>query len=103
MAKRDPYRITSPRIMCDCGPTYTDHSCTREYRAKCERRTIRRARHAGKREAHAATIDADWICYEHRDANGDCCFDWVDPIDEPCAVAMPVCSRSLATMADVLT
>jgi len=102
MAKRDPYHHSPRQNYCWCANDAVPWRCP-NCRKPENRQRRRQARHAGKREAHEAALDADWICYEHRDAIGDYCFDWIDPIDEPCAVAMPVCSRSLATMADVLT
>ncbi len=52
MAKRDPYRIPVPLIYCSCQPR---SNCPTHRDASQQ---IRRARHAGKREAHAAVIEA---------------------------------------------
>ena len=56
MAKRDPYHHLSLRA-------YTCRDSRSEAR-DLERAAIRRARHAGKREAHAAVIDAAEISFD---------------------------------------
>jgi hypothetical protein len=92
MAKRDPYHQSR---------------CRYEWCSHCSdsddvRHQIRRARHAGKREAHAAVIDQNEVVFESwyadflvREAAHDNA--------EPCSSAEPSCFIAFATICDALT
>lgn len=96
MAKRDPYHQSSARFAwCRCCSDIDD-----------VRLQIRRARHTGKRETHAAVIGSqDSALDRWLDAHDDLDDDYEHPweIWPTCEYAEPVCvPERLATIGDAL-
>lgn len=106
MAKRDPYHHSPRQNYCSCANDAVPWHCENCRRPE-NRQRRRQARHDGKREAHAAAIDAAteqderyWVdlCYAEFFPEGSAYAWWPMTDEDPVPTPGP-----LATLVDALT